>query len=453
MTLTAVFIVLVAALAAAFWPRVGLVALWRHYNVRRSRERAENALKHLLVQAAAGQPGTLSSLQGALRTSDRTLLALLERLEREGLVRTESDRFRLTSEGERLAVHIVRAHRLWELYLTDELGVPVGQVHARAERAEHELSPADLNRLSAAMGHPEVDPHGDPIPSRDGEVRPPAGTPLSGWPLSAPARIVHLEDEPPLVFAQLAALGLRLGQVVHVVEHSPARMVLSDGETEYVLAPLLAVNVYVEPAEEPAAPGTSVLRLSDLSSGELGEVIALDPACRGFMRRRLLDLGFTPGARVRPDLTTFAGDPARLSRAGHHHRAAPRTVRAGARPSGRVRVVPIMSNHASCESCPVPAEMARLGEAVGGIRSHRRARRQSQYRQVHAVQRADRPSPAHGQLARQDRDARRRRLQLAGVRYKLVDLPGTYSLLSASQDEEVARELPPLRTARLPSSS
>jgi DtxR family Mn-dependent transcriptional regulator len=52
-----------------------------------------------------------------------------------------------------------------------------------------------------------------------------------------------------------------------------------------------------------------VLRLSDLDSGQLGEVVALDPACRGFLRRRLLDLGFTPGARVRPDLTTFAGDP------------------------------------------------------------------------------------------------------------------------------------------------
>lgn len=309
MTPIATLVLLMAAAAVAFWPRLGLVARWRGHNQRRNREQAENALKHLLGQAAAGQPGTLASLQGVLRTTDRSLMALLERLEREGLVRTEGDRFRLTIDGERLAVHIVRAHRLWELYLTDELGVPVGQVHARAERAEHQLSPADLDRLSAAMGHPETDPHGDPIPSRDGEVRPPAGTPLSGWPLSVPGRIVHLEDEPPLAFAQLAALGLRLGQVVHLVEHSPARMVLSDGENEYVLAPLLAANVHVEPAEAPVGTGASVLRLSDLGSGALGEVIALDPECRGFMRRRLLDLGFTPGARVRPDLTTFAGDP------------------------------------------------------------------------------------------------------------------------------------------------
>jgi DtxR family transcriptional regulator, Mn-dependent transcriptional regulator len=308
-TLIPLLVALLVVAAVAFWPRVGVIALWRHHTVRHQREQAENALKHLLGQAAAGQPGTLASLQGTLRTSDRTLLALMERLEREGLVRTDRDGIRLTGNGERLAVHVVRAHRLWELYLTDELGVPVGQVHARAERAEHQLSPADLDRLSAAMGHPETDPHGDPIPSRDGEVRPPAGTPLGGWPLSVPGRIVHLEDEPPLAFAQLAALGLRLGQVVHLVEHSPARIVVSDGENEYVLAPLLAANVHVEAAAAPAASAAGVLRLSDLSAGAVGEVVELDPICRGFMRRRLLDLGFTPGARVRPDLTTFAGDP------------------------------------------------------------------------------------------------------------------------------------------------
>jgi DtxR family Mn-dependent transcriptional regulator len=127
--------------------------------------------------------------------------------------------------------------------------------------------------------------------------------------LWTPARIVHLEDEPPVAFAQLTALGLRLGQVVRVVEHSPARLVLSDGEHEYVLAPLLAGNVHVEESAAPAAASTGVRRLSELASGELAEVVALDPDCRGFMRRRLLDLGFTPGARVRPDLTTFAGDP------------------------------------------------------------------------------------------------------------------------------------------------
>lgn len=300
-----VAILFVAALLA---PRVGLRARWLGHRSAIAREQAENALKHLLAQAASGQAASLSSLQGALRASDRQLLSIIARLEREGLIRAEGEGFRLTAEGERVALHVVRAHRLWELYLADELGVPLGQVHAQAERAEHRLSPDDVDRLSAAMGHPETDPHGDPIPTRDGGLPATAGTPLSTWPVGTPARIVHLEDEPPLAYAQLAALGLRLGQVVHLIEATPTRLLVSDGETEYPLAPMLAGNVHVA-AADPAPAGPPVLRLADLPSGESAEIVALDPALRGFMRRRLLDLGFTPGARVRADLATFAGDP------------------------------------------------------------------------------------------------------------------------------------------------
>ncbi|HQZ38815.1 MAG TPA: iron dependent repressor, metal binding and dimerization domain protein [Vicinamibacterales bacterium] len=302
----ALFALALAALAA---PRVGLLARWRRHRAALAREQAENALKHLLSQAAAGHAASLSSLQGVLRVDDRRLLALTERLEREGLIRTDGTQFRLTAAGERAALHVVRAHRLWELYLADELGVPVGQVHAKAERVEHQLSPADLNRLSAAMGHPATDPHGDPIPTPDGEMAGVPGTPLSAWPPGTPARIVHLEDEPPLAYAQLTALGLHLGQTVRIIDASPTRLVLSDGENESVLAPMLAGNVHVEAAEPAAGFLAPVLRLSELPPDRHGEVVALDPACRGYMRRRLLDLGFTPGARVRPDLTTFSGDP------------------------------------------------------------------------------------------------------------------------------------------------
>ena len=303
--LVAVLVVVVAILL----PEVGGLARWRRHRAALGREQAENALKHLLSQASAGHATSFSSLQGALRASDRTLMALIERLEREGLIRTDGTEFRLTGEGERVALQVVRAHRLWELYLADELGVPVGQVHAKAERAEHLLSPAEVDRLSAAMGHPETDPHGDPIPGRDGELVAPDQTPLSAWPLATDGRIVHLEDEPPLAYAQLTALGLRLGQVVHIIEASATRLVLSDGENEYVLAPMLAGNVHVAPAAAVPTSSPGTLRLSELPAGRLGEVVSLDPGLRGFMRRRLLDLGFTPGARIRPDLTTFAGDP------------------------------------------------------------------------------------------------------------------------------------------------
>lgn len=301
-------LVLVTVALAVLAPRVA--AQIRKHRLALARERTENALKHMLRQATDGHAASFGSLQGALRMGDRALMALTERLEHDGLVRTDGTQLRLTPDGERLALHVLRAHRLWELYLADELGVPLDRVHAEAERAEHLLSRRQLDRLSALMGHPAVDPHGDPIPVADSQVAASPGTPLGGWPPSTPGRIVHLEDEPPLAFAQLIAQGLRLGQVVRVIDRSATRVVLSDGVNEYRLAPLLAANVYVAPvdAAAPARP-EAVVTLTSLPSGASAEVVALDPSFRGFARRRLLDLGFTPGARIRSDLSTFAGDP------------------------------------------------------------------------------------------------------------------------------------------------
>jgi DtxR family Mn-dependent transcriptional regulator len=303
------FVGAVILLVAVFIPTHGLAARVGSYRRALARERAENALKHLLGEAAAGRPASFASLQGTLRLGDRSLIALTQRLEREGLIRTEGSDFRLTPDGERVALQVLRAHRLWELYLADELGVPLNRVHTKAERAEHLLSRSDVDRLSAAMGHPDHDPHGDPIPDREGVLEPAQGTPLSAWPIGTPGRIVHLEDEPPLAYAQLTAEGLRLGQVIRVLDATATRLVVSDGENEHVLAPMLAGNVHVAPIAEQPAAMAGLVRLSDLPDGASAEVVALDPACRGFTRRRLLDLGFTPGARIRHDLTTFAGDP------------------------------------------------------------------------------------------------------------------------------------------------
>jgi DtxR family Mn-dependent transcriptional regulator len=293
-----------------FLPRYGVAAQWGSYRVALARERAENALKYLLRQATDGHSASVRSLKGELGLGDGAAMSLIERLEREGLLRTDGTQLRLTPEGERVALHVLRAHRLWELYLADELGVPVDRVHVEAERQEHRLSPQQVDRLSASMGHPQVDPHGDPIPTADGRVPESPGTVLTAWPLSQPARIVHLEDEPPLAYAQLSAEGLRLGQVVRVIDRSPTRIVLSDGENEIRLAPMLAANVHVAAvAAEPAVSLDGVMPLTDLPSGAAADIVALDPAFRGFARRRLLDLGFTPGARVRSELATFTGDP------------------------------------------------------------------------------------------------------------------------------------------------
>ncbi len=292
-----------------FLPHLGIAAYWRHRQDALRRERAQDALKHLLEQEYRGRHGSFSSLAGTLRLSDAALMTLLARMESQGLVAARGQEFHLTPEGERVAIQVVRAHRLWERYLADEARLPLRLLHEEAERREHSLTPEQVDRLDASLGHPEHDPHGDPIPTREGYLEPATGTPMSAWPIGKPGRIVHLEDEPPLAYAQIVAEGFRVGQILRLLETTPGRVLFSDGEHEYRLAPAVAANVFLEevPVSPAAEPG--VVPLSALQPGRVAEIVRLEEACQGFTRRRLLDLGFTSGARLEAELDTFSGDP------------------------------------------------------------------------------------------------------------------------------------------------
>jgi DtxR family Mn-dependent transcriptional regulator len=299
-------VIAVGALLVLVAGASSLIFIERRESSRR-RVRTEDALKHLFDQEYRGRRGSFASLGGALRLDDRRLMQLLARMQQQGLVLAHGQEFHLTPEGERVARQVVRAHRLLERYFADEARLPLPQIHAAAERGEHALTPAQVDALAASLGHPRQDPHGDPIPGRDGEIAPAGDTPLTAWPLEQFGRITHLEDEPPLAYAQILSEGLRIGQVIKIVESGPHRVVLTDGENEYRLAPAVASNVFVSPARAWASSG--LVTLADLQEGQAADVVALDASCQGFSRRRLMDLGFTPGARLQPSLSTFAKDP------------------------------------------------------------------------------------------------------------------------------------------------
>jgi DtxR family Mn-dependent transcriptional regulator len=301
-----------ALLALLFIATITAIVVYaiRDFRRRRSvraRTRVEDALKHLFDQQYRGRLGSYASLGGALRLTDSRMMQLLARMQEQGLVAARGQLFELTPDGERVARQIVRAHRLLERYFADEARLPLRDVHKAAERGEHNLTSAQIEALSASLGHPRLDPHGDPIPGRDGEIAPAGDTPVTAWPVEQFGRITHLEDEPPLAYAQILAEGIRVGQVVRILESTPERIVLTDGDHEYRLAPAVAANVFLAPAVAPARNG--IITLADLEKGQTAEVIALDVNCQGFSRRRLMDLGFTPGARLEPALATFAGDP------------------------------------------------------------------------------------------------------------------------------------------------
>ena len=235
---------------------------------------------------------------------------LLANMETEDLVTFAEGGLHLTAGGRIAALHIIRAHRLWEQHLAEETGVGELQWHEQAERQEHLLSPAEADALAARLGHPTHDPHGDPIPEVDGELLRENDQPLTSLEVDRPACIVHLEDEPETIFAQLVAQKLHPGMHVRVLERTPQRIRFwADGD-EHVLAPILAENISVMPLsqEEPAEEDVGE-PLSMLKPGERGQVISITRSLRGVERRRLVDLGILPGTIVTVEMTSPSGDP------------------------------------------------------------------------------------------------------------------------------------------------
>ncbi len=303
------YIVALLILLAIFLPRVGLLALYKIYRAAQKREQVEDALKHLLDRERNGRHASPVSLAGTLDLPRAKAMSLIEDMEIQSLLESRGAELHLTAPGERWALHVVRAHRLWERYLADEARMPLNKIHDEAQKREHSFTEAQLNELDAALGHPTLDPHGDPIPSREGKMPTVESQPITAWQAEGPARIVHIEDEPAIAYDQILAAGLRLGQVIRILERTPQRIVLSDGEAEYRLAPTVAANVSVAPLLASEIAKASAVPLATLTQDQRGEIISLDDAVQGFTRRRFLDLGITPGTLIYPELGNFFGDP------------------------------------------------------------------------------------------------------------------------------------------------
>lgn len=275
----------------------------------RLREEIEDALKHLLDREQQGRHASAESLAGNMELPAKRVLPIIARMESQDLLEHRGVELHLMPDGERWAIHVVRAHRLLERYLAAEARLPLEKIHAEAHRREHGMTPAEVDAMDAALGYPAYDPHGDPIPNRDGVLAKVEGTPLTAWETDRLARVVHLEDEPELAFAQILAEGLRLGQRIRILESSSERYLLSDGEAEYRLAPAVAANVHVAALPESELALTDAIPLNELAHTQEAEIISLDDACQGFTRRRFLDLGLTPGTIIFPELKNFFHDP------------------------------------------------------------------------------------------------------------------------------------------------
>ncbi|NOX60658.1 MAG: hypothetical protein GXP42_01715 [Chloroflexi bacterium] len=301
--------ILIVLIILVTWPEWGLVARWRRARRLTKRVLREDALKHIFEAEREGHEVTAKAIAGALQVTVNDAVELLAEMERLGLVEMSERGLRLTPEGRSAALHIIRAHRLWERYLADETGFQEVEWHSQAEHQEHHLAPAQLEALAERLGNPAFDPHGDPIPTAEGDIAKVESIRLSALEENAAGRIVHIEDEPEMVYAQLVAEGLHPGMEVQVIERTPQRIRFwADGD-ERVLAPILAANVSVTPIPRRAPEIAHGERLSSLEIGELAEVVGISRACRSSERRRLMDLGIVPGTRIEVAFRSPSGDP------------------------------------------------------------------------------------------------------------------------------------------------
>jgi DtxR family Mn-dependent transcriptional regulator len=182
----------------------------------------EDYLKAIYQLSPEGRPASTSEIAHLLELSPPSVTGMVKRLSDHGLLEHVPYRgVQLTEEGRRAALRMVRRHRLIEAYLVEFLGYSWDTVHQEAERLEHAVSDTMVERMATALGNPDVDPHGDPIPAADGSIHELACTPLSDIPVGETVEIHRVHESQPERLRYIASLGLRPGVQVTVVDRQP----------------------------------------------------------------------------------------------------------------------------------------------------------------------------------------------------------------------------------------
>jgi DtxR family Mn-dependent transcriptional regulator len=174
------------------------------------------------LESRSGRPVGTNQLAGRLGVTAGAASAMVKRLAELDLVTHVPYRgVRLTPAGRRVALEVLRHHRLLELFLAETLDLPWDRVHREAELLEHTLSEELEAAISAKLGHPTHDPHGDPIPSAELEIDEPETISLAELDPGAEASFVRVSDGDPALLRHVQELGIRLGMRVRVVERRP----------------------------------------------------------------------------------------------------------------------------------------------------------------------------------------------------------------------------------------
>ena len=216
----------------------------------------ENYLKTIFHLQQEQGLVTTNALAAALRTRPASVTDMLKKLKEQKLLIYERYKgFKLNNEGRKAAVQVIRKHRLWEYFLVKKLQFGWEEVHEIAEELEHISSKSLIDRLDAFLGHPETDPHGDPIPDSQGRLLVRRQIALADLPLNKPVQVSGIATQTTEMLEVLQHNHIRLGTRLEIRKKFPfddSLEVKVRNRPPVTLSARVAKNVLVTDDESPA---------------------------------------------------------------------------------------------------------------------------------------------------------------------------------------------------------
>jgi DtxR family transcriptional regulator, Mn-dependent transcriptional regulator len=208
----------------------------------------EDYVKAIYKLTLDGGRVTTSALAAELHLADASITDMIKRLSDKGLINYERYRgVTLLPRGKKMALGIVRRHRLWEMYLVTYLGYSWDKVHEEAERLEHVTSDELEERLDSVLGRPTVDPHGDPIPTVKGELNSPEYTSLDEFAVGDVVTVQRVSDHDSAMLLHASKLGVVLHKRLTVKEKRDfdGSMVVKVGTRQQFISREMAESIFV----------------------------------------------------------------------------------------------------------------------------------------------------------------------------------------------------------------
>ncbi|HMJ69049.1 MAG TPA: metal-dependent transcriptional regulator [Cyclobacteriaceae bacterium] len=210
----------------------------------------ENYLKAIYHLSHDGTKGvSTSEIAEAMQTRAASVTDMIKKLSSKGLIEYEKYHgVAITRQGKTDALNVIRKHRLWETFLVNKLGFAWGEVHEVAEQLEHIQSPLLIEKLEVFLGHPSYDPHGHPIPDKNGKVKEVKKQPLSNIEKGNQGKVCSVTDSSSSFLQYLDKVGIHIGSVLEVQEKEAfdgSLEVVVDGKRKTSLSKEASENILI----------------------------------------------------------------------------------------------------------------------------------------------------------------------------------------------------------------